>query len=235
MENIQKVKSIIEALLIVSENGLSLQELKEAICDVELKEIKEAIDYLREEYSVPTRSFNIAEIAGKFRIVTKPEYLQWINNLYKKEVERLTGPSLETLAIVAYKQPATRAEVESVRGVNVGGVMKSLLDKDLIKIKGRKEVIGRPLMYGTTEKFLEIFGLNSLDDLPILKEFSEEDLDYGKPNEDMIVENIVDENEVESEINFDNDEKTDAIEENNVSLEDEKIKETIEDETKEII
>ena len=188
MENIEKIKSIIEALLIVSDQGLSREQLKEAITDSSPKEIEEGVTLLKEDYNSPHRAFNIAEIAGKCRIVTKPEFMPWIANLYEKDVDRLTVPSLETLAIVAYKQPATRAEVEAVRGVNVGGVLKTLLDKDLLKVRGRKEVIGRPLMYGTTDKFLEIFGLNSLDDLPVLRDFSEEDLEYGKPQETVEVE-----------------------------------------------
>ena len=94
------------------------------------------------------------------------------------------------MAIVGYKQPVTRAEVESIRGVNSGGVLKALLDKNLIRIRGRKDVIGRPLIYGTTEKFLEIFGLNSLDDLPVLKDFTEEDIEYGKPQEQSLVQEV---------------------------------------------
>ncbi len=188
MENIEKIKSIIEALLIVSEAGLSREELRNAIEGSDAKEINEAVRLLKEEYSSLSRAFNIAEVAGKCRIVTKPEYLPWISNLYQKEMDRLSGPALETLAIVAYKQPATRAEVESIRGVNVGGVLKALLEKDLIEVRGRKEVIGRPLVYGTTSKFLEIFGLNSLDDLPLLRDFTEEDLEYGKPHEQVEVE-----------------------------------------------
>lgn len=183
MENIDKTKSVIEALLMISGSGLTTEELKRAMPEADLKDIKKAIDLLKEDYGQKERAFNIADIAGRYRIVTKPEYMPWISNLYQKETDRLTGPSLETLAIVAYKQPATRAEVEAVRGVNVGGVLKTLLEKDLLKVKGRKDVVGRPLMYGTTEKFLEIFGLNSLNDLPALRDFSEEDLEYGKPKE----------------------------------------------------
>jgi len=194
MENDKKLKTIIEALLIVSENGLTKKELKEAIPEAEARDIGAAVEKMREDYSAEDRAFNIAEIAGKYRIVTKPEYMPWIVNLYQKEAERITGPSLETLAIIAYKQPITRAEVELIRGVNVGGVMKTLLDKGLLELRGRKEVIGRPLLYGTSRRFLEIFGLNSLEDLPALREFVEDDLDYGKPQE--VVEN---EGEVEEQ------------------------------------
>jgi segregation and condensation protein B len=180
MDNSDKIRSIIEALLIVSEGGLTPEDLKRAIPDADARAIKEGISLLKEEYTSSGRSFNIAEIAGRYRIVTQPEFLPWIGNLYEKEPDRLTGPSLETLAIVAYKQPATRSEVEMVRGVNCGGVLKALLDKDLICVRGRKDVAGRPIMYGTTQKFLELFGLNALDDLPVLREFREEDLEYGK-------------------------------------------------------
>jgi len=183
MENTGKIKSIIEALLIVSEGGLSGEELRDAINGSDIKDITESICSLREEYSITGRAFNIAEIAGKYRIVTRPEYMPWISNLYQKGPDRLTGPSLETLAIIAYKQPVTRGEAESIRGVNVGGVIKTLLEKDLIQVRGRKDVLGRPLVYGTTDKFLEIFGLNSLEDLPALKSFTEEDLEYVKASE----------------------------------------------------
>lgn len=183
MDDIQKTKSIIEALLMVSEGGLTKDQLVGAINDVDPGQVQQGIKSLKEEYGSPARGFNIAEIAGRYRIVTKPEFMPWINNLYQKDADRLTAPSLETLAIIAYKQPATRAEIEAIRGVNVGGVIKTLLEKDLVVIKGRKDVIGRPLMYATTRKFLEIFGLNSLDDLPGLRDFSEEELDYGKSRE----------------------------------------------------
>ncbi len=199
MEDFRKIKNIIEALLMISENGLSKQEIKDAMIDVDGKDIAKGVEMLVEEYTSSGRSFNISEIAGKYRIVTNPEYMPWITNLYEKKSDRLTGPSLETLAIIAYKQPVTRAEIESIRGVNVGGLLKTVLDKDLIQIKGRKNVVGKPLIYGTTDKFLEIFGLNALDELPALKEIREEDLEYGKTNKNMIVENIANDSVKEEE------------------------------------
>lgn len=183
MHDVGKIKSIVEALLIVSENGLSKNDILAAITEADGKDVEQAIDMLEKEYGSSGRSFNIAQIAGRYRIVTQPEYMPWISNLYEKPMDRLTGPSLETLAIAAYKQPATRAEIEKVRGVNVGGVLKTLLEKDLLTIRGRKDVPGKPLLYGTTDKFLEIFGLNSLEDLPELKDFSPDDLEFGKPQE----------------------------------------------------
>ena len=131
MEGIEKIKRIMEAVLIVSEAGISQEELQRVIGeDVDVKDLDEAIRLLKEDYSADTRSFNIVEIAGKYRIVTKPEFMPWLDRLYQREPDRLTGPSLETLAIIAYKQPLTRVEVESIRGVNVGGVLKTLLDKE---------------------------------------------------------------------------------------------------------
>ena len=180
MENIERIKTIIEALLIVSEDGLNREDLQKAIESADAKDIEEGLRLLKEEYAGPGRGFNMSEIAGRCRIVSKPEFMPWISNLYQKDPGRLTGPSLETLAIIAYKQPVTRGEIESIRGVSLGGMLKTLLDKELIQIKGRKEAPGRPLVYGTTEKFLELFGLNSLEDLPALRDFSEEDLEYGK-------------------------------------------------------
>jgi segregation and condensation protein B len=188
MENLIKIKSVIEALLIVSETGLTREEMRKAIGRVELQTVETAVNSLKEDYSKEERAFNIAEIAGRCRIVTKPEYMPWISNLYEVEPDRLTGPSLETLAIIAYKQPVTRAEIEAIRGVNVGGVLKTLLEKDLLEIKGRKDVPGKPLMYGTTSRFLELFGINSLSDLPALREFTEEDLDFGKEDRSQVIE-----------------------------------------------
>lgn len=178
METIEKIKNIIEALLIVSEEGLKREDIKNAIPDSEIRDIEDGIRLLKEEYAGANRAFNISEIAERYRIVTKPEYKQWINNLYQKKIERLSKPSLETLAIIAYKQPVTKTEIEGVRGVNTDGVLKTLLEKELIQIKGRRDVVGHPIIYGTTNKFMEMFGLNSTGDLPALKSFSETDLEF---------------------------------------------------------
>ncbi len=188
MEDKTQIKKIIEALLIVSGEGLSREDIFRTLEDATPESIDEAIGLLKEEYSSLERSFNIAEIAGKCRIVSKPEYMPWIGRLYEHEPERLSVPALETLAIIAYKQPLTRAEAEKIRGVDVGGVLKTLLEKELIEVRGRKDAVGQPLIYGTTEKFLQIFGLNSLDDLPQLRDFTEEDLEFTK-NRNTVVEN----------------------------------------------
>jgi segregation and condensation protein B len=181
------IKTIVEALLMVSESGVAHQELIEAIPEADSRDITGSIKELKEEYSRQKRAFNIRELAGKYRIITKPDFMPWINRLYEKDVERLSTPALETLAILAYKQPATRAEIEDIRGVNVGGVLRSLLDRELVRVKGRRDTIGRPLVYETTEKFLELFGLSSIKDLPQLRDIDEEELEYDKAERKTIV------------------------------------------------
>lgn len=174
------IKKIVEALLFVSEKPLRLEEIRHTLEGVDETEIKNAIEELRREYKAADRSFNIAELAGGYQIVTNPEFAPWINKLFKPDESKLSMPSLETLAIIAYKQPITRAEIEKIRGVNVEGVLKTLLDKNLIKIRGRKDTPGRPITYGTTEEFLKKFGLKGLEHLPELKDFTEHDLEFEK-------------------------------------------------------
>jgi len=144
--------------------------------------IKNIILELAKEYEDTQRSFSIKEIAGGFQIVTDPTLAPWLKKLYKTSgSDRLTGPSLETLAIVAYKQPATKPEIETIRGVNVDGVLKTLIEKNLVRIAGRKETVGRPILYGTTQEFLQYFGLNSLEELPRLEEFHITESDIELP------------------------------------------------------
>jgi len=192
-----KIKAIIEALLFVSEKPLTVGDMCQAIDGIDESKIKEAIEELRNYYSESKRSFNIAELAGGYQVITNPEYAPWISKLFKRDETKLTGPSLETLAIIAYKQPLTRSEVEGIRGVNVDGVIKTLLDKNLIKIRGRKDAPGRPIAYGTTDEFLKLFGLKGLDHLPKLHNFTEHDLDFEK--EDRNVKINMQENQKEGD------------------------------------
>ncbi len=182
------VKKIIEALLFVSEKPLSMEDLRIALDGLDDEEIKNNMEKLRAEYQAQERSFGIAELAGGYQIVTNPEFAPWISKLFNRADARLSGPALETLAIIAYKQPLTRAEVEKIRGVNVDGVIKTLLDKNLIKIRGRKDAPGRPIAYGTTDEFLKSFGLKGLEQLPKLKDFSEHDLDFAKDQRSTKIE-----------------------------------------------
>jgi len=175
-----QAKRIIEALLFVSDKPVSIDALKDVLREVDPTEIRALVEELNGEYSAQGRSFSVKEIAGGFQMLTDPLYSRWISALYKRPPDRLSGPSLETLAIVAYRQPITRADIEAIRGVNIDGVVKTLEDRGLIRTKGRVDGPGRPILYGTTSEFLQHFGLKSLEELPKLKEFKETDLDFVK-------------------------------------------------------
>ncbi|MCX5666590.1 MAG: SMC-Scp complex subunit ScpB [Candidatus Omnitrophica bacterium] len=176
----QEAKRIIEAILFVSDKPVSIATLKDVLKEIEPTEIRTCIEELNNEYNSSERSFSIKEIAGGFQMLTDPVYSTWISSLYKKPSDRMTGPALETLAIIAYKQPLTRSDIEAIRGVNVDGVLHTLEERSLIRTRGRVEGPGRPILYGTTTEFLQHFGLKSLEDLPKLKEFQESDLDFVK-------------------------------------------------------
>jgi len=179
----EKSKRIVEALLFVSDKPVSVDALKDVLKEVEPTEIRSLVEELNAEYISSGRSFSVKEIAGGFQMLTDPVYSRWISALYKRPPDRLTGPSLETLAIVAYKQPITRTDIEAIRGVNVDGVLRTLEDRQLVKTKGRLDAPGRPILYVTTGEFLQHFGLKSLEELPKLKEFKESDLDFVKMHE----------------------------------------------------
>ena len=165
-------KAVIEALLFASEKPLTFEQIKDALDNIGTDEIRKNIEELRDEYEKTNRGIRIVEIAGGFQMITAPVFVSFLKKLYKKQrPEKLSLPALETLAIVAYKQPVTRREIEAVRNVNVDGVIKGLLDKALIRVTGRKKAPGRPKVYGTTRQFLEHFGLRSLDELPKIEEF----------------------------------------------------------------
>jgi len=167
-----KLKYIIEALLFVSDRSLSLDEIK-AVLETDKTVIVAGINELKKEYQ-NNHSFRVREVAGGYQLVTDPEYSSWLRKLFQSgRKERLSRAALETVAIVAYKQPVTKPEVAQIRGVDVDGVMKKLLEKGLVRIAGRKKVVGRPLLYATTKRFLEYFGLNSLKELPPLDELVE--------------------------------------------------------------
>jgi len=181
MERLQ-IKNIIEAMLFVSDKPLFLSEIKNVLEGPDSNEIRDVIAELAGEYEKQTSALRIKEIAGGYQIVTDPVLAPWLKKLYKTAgSDRLSGPSLETLAIIAYKQPATKPEIEAIRGVNVDGVLKTLIEKNLVKILGRRETVGRPIIYGTTQEFLQYFGLNSLEELPKLEEFNFTEKDIELP------------------------------------------------------
>jgi len=165
---------ILEAMLFASDAPLTQQKCKELISATGIKEIREAVNYLNQQYESGGSALKIIEIAGGYLMVTREEYAPFLQKLYKgRSSARLTQRALETLSIVAYKQPITKQEIESIRGVNVDAVMKTLLERNLITIEGRQKAPGSPLLYGTTKYFLEYFALNSLEALPKLKEIDE--------------------------------------------------------------
>ena len=162
-----EVKRIVEALLFAVQEPISVRKICEVVENAETKEIREVIQQLREEYDTHDRVFQIEEIANGFQILSRPEYHEWISKIRKKSGEsKLSQQALETLSIIAYKQPIIRAEIEAIRGVQSGQMIRTLIEKGLVKITGRDEVLGRPLLYGTTSKFLDHFGLKSIKDLP---------------------------------------------------------------------
>ena len=183
-----ELKYILEAILFSAQKPLSPKELRDVFASaVEhaegnetvrgLKKVKEeqlmaALEELAREHEAANRSYRLACVAGSWQFVTQPEYAPWLKALvgHKARPPRLSQPALETLAIIAYRQPLTRTEIEQVRGVAVDGVMQTLLERGLVEQLGRAEVVGRPMTYGTTGLFLEYFGLRSLEDLPAADE-----------------------------------------------------------------
>ena len=165
----------IEALLFASDMPLTPTRMKEITGVQSNKEIREAVESLAGFYSETGRSYKIAEVAGGYQLITHPEYSEIIKSLFKnRRKSRLSGAALETLAIIAYKQPVSRSQIEAVRGVNSGGVLSTLLERELIRISGRGDSIGRPFLYSTTRQFLEYLGLKNYNELPSIEQFSSE-------------------------------------------------------------
>jgi len=163
----EEIKPVVEALLFASERPLAAAKMARIIEGADARMVRKAVEMLAREYEEQGRAFGVEEIAGGYQLLTRPEFRNWVVKLRTRRGEsRISGASLEALAIVAYKQPVLRAEVEAIRGVQSGEVLRGLLEKNLIKVVGRKNTIGRPILYGTTKKFLEQFGLDSLKSLP---------------------------------------------------------------------
>lgn len=183
-----QLRSVLEALLFVSQKPLSARELRDALVraaegeeapdaarawrKIAESEVETELAALAAEYESGRRSFRLICVAGAWQLVSRPEFAPWIRAMVgvRPRPPRLSQPALETLAIIAYRQPVTRAEIEEIRGVNVDGVMQTLLQRGLIQEVGRAETLGRPVTYGTTDQFLEYFGLRSLADLPAAEE-----------------------------------------------------------------
>jgi len=170
---IEDIKYIIESLLFVADEPLTVDRIKKILIQAETREVREAMAELTAEYEARGGGFYLDEVAGGFQIRTRPQYTDWIKKLIQPKPLRLSKPALETLVIIAYKQPIIRSDIEHLRGVDCGGVIRMLLERKLIRVLGRKEIAGRPLIYATTKRFLEIFDLKNLRDLPTPKEIEE--------------------------------------------------------------
>ncbi|UCH80684.1 MAG: SMC-Scp complex subunit ScpB [Nitrospiraceae bacterium] len=169
----REARSVIESLLFISGEPMTIDSLKK-ITEIDKKKIDTLVKELISDYSLRNSGLLIIEVAEGVQMVTNPASSPYVKKLISTAVPtKLSQPSIETLAIIAYKQPIIKAEIEAIRGVNSDGVVKTLLERRLIRILGRKEVPGRPLMYGTTKEFLQYFGLKDLTELPTLKELSD--------------------------------------------------------------
>jgi len=166
----KSLKLIVEAFLYATEKPLSAREINQFLPDSKLSDINSALRVLQYEYEAMGRSFSLKEVADGYQFRSRSEYGQYIMRMLQRAPHKLSRASMETLAIIAYKQPILRQEIERLRGVDVGGILRTLLEKGLVKIMGRKSLPGRPLIYGTTKKFLEVFDLKDIDSLPKLKE-----------------------------------------------------------------
>ncbi len=166
-----RLGSILESLLLVADRPIGAAELATLVGEREVLVIEQALEVLVEHYG--PRGIQLHNVAGGWQLRTRPENAPWVQRLLAQKPVRLSRAQLETMAIVGYRQPITRPEIDEIRGVDSGGVLRTLLDRSLVRILGKKEEPGRPLLYGTTREFLEFFNLRTLSDLPTLREFHE--------------------------------------------------------------
>jgi len=196
-----EVKAILEALIFASPEPLTPKAMYKLLDNEPREDVQAALEELKKEYERPG-GLQLVEVAGGYQIVTRPDLHEWVRRLFhERSTQKLTVQALETLAVIAYRQPVTAAEITDVRGVNTAGVLNTLLERHLIKIVGRKQVVGRPFMYATTKEFLIRFGLNDLTDLPRVEDMAEalgleapilvekptreEDLPLSEPDEEL--------------------------------------------------
>jgi segregation and condensation protein B len=168
-----QLKAIIEALVFASPEPLTPKMLFKLLADEPKEDVTAAIEGLKQDYA-DRGGLHLTEVAGGYQITTRPEFHEWVRRLFhERTTQKLSVQALETLAVIAYKQPITGAEIGEIRGVNTSGVLSTLLERHLVKIVGRKNVIGRPFLYGTTKEFLIRFGLNDLNDLPRVEDMAQ--------------------------------------------------------------
>lgn len=183
-------RRVVEALILASPEPITLARLADIVPHLKPGRAKDLINELNTAYAEQDRAFEIWEVAGGYQIRTRAEFSGYLQQLRRERPLRLTKATLETLSIIAYKQPATRAEIEDVRGVDSGAVIKTLLERRLVRIAGHKEVPGRPLLYGTSKRFLEVFGLESIKKLPSLRELEDLAREQGVVLPGMIDESV---------------------------------------------
>ncbi len=177
----EELAAAVEAVLFSSERPVKTAELTEVLDGAGRADIEAAAQELDRQYRETGRCFELVRVAEGFQLATLPQFAPWIRKFLKvRHAERLSRAALETLAIIAYRQPVTRLEAEAIRGVNVDGVLHGLLERSLVRVMGRKQVVGRPLLYGTTSDFLEYFGLPSLSELPRFEELVERLVQRGE-------------------------------------------------------
>jgi segregation and condensation protein B len=170
LQSDSRLESIVESMLFAAAAPVAIQRLTEVLNGPSAREVRRAVESLTAHYDTHERGIRLVAVAGGYQFRTAPENNEWVRALLRERPARLGRATLETLAVIAYKQPVTRAEIEAVRGVDADSALSTLLAKRLIRIAGRKESVGRPLLYATTAEFLEVFGLKDLHDLPALKE-----------------------------------------------------------------
>jgi segregation and condensation protein B len=167
------LKPIVEALIFAAPEPVTVKTLVKLLDGESKDAVVEAIEALKADYARPG-GLQIVEVAGGYQIVTRPELHEWVRRLFhERTTQKLSVAALETLAVIAYKQPVTAPEITEIRGVNAAGVLSTLMERQLVRIVGRKQVVGRPFLYGTTREFLDRFGLNDLSDLPKVEDMSE--------------------------------------------------------------
>lgn len=188
----ESLKPVIESLIFASESPISIEKLASVLEGEEKPVIKEALKELIEDYKNRAGGFLIEEVAGGYVFRTNPEFSPWLRRLFKIGLQKISKAAMESLAIIAYKQPVTRGELESIRGVDSGGVLATLMEKRFIKIVGRKEVPGRPVVYGTTREFLETFDLKDLSCLPSLKDIQRMEEENAAENPEGAKDSIED-------------------------------------------
>ncbi|TDI87089.1 MAG: SMC-Scp complex subunit ScpB [Caldithrix sp.] len=201
-------KQIVEALIFASDVPISAKKIADLEEELDSRKIKKIVEELNSDYQKSKRAFFIVNVAGGFQLNTRKDFTPWLKKLFKGRLRtRLSQASLESLAIITFKQPLSRVEVDAIRGVNSGGVIKNLLERNLVCIAGRSEGPGKPLLYGTTKEFLRYFGINDIADLPKPKEIDEimGKLDQEEGISESIIETLTETESFEDESNHKDD------------------------------